>query len=196
MSARLRSHVRNNVIGYLALFVALSGSAYAVTAPRNSISSKSIRNGQVRSPDLQDNGVAGIDLQDGGVQSGDIQDGGVQSIDLAPGAVQATNLAAGAIGAPGFARISSSGSVLSGRGVAGVTHTNGTGTYCITMNFTPQVAVASADAGPGTPGADAEIQIPGGPAGAGCNANQIAVVTEAGATTATVQDLTFYIVVN
>ena len=196
MLARLRSHLRSNVIGYLALFVALSGSAYAVTAPRNSVGSKSIRNGQVKSPDLHDNGVAGVDLQDNGVQSRDIQDGGVQSVDLASGAVQSGNLAASAVGAPGFAKISSGGSIVSGRGVTGVAHTNGTGKYCITVSFTPQVAVASADAGLGNPGANAQIQFPGGPAGAGCNANEIAVITEAGSPATTVQDLPFYVVVN
>src|SRR5947207_3514063 len=155
MSGRLRSHVRSNVVGYLALFVALSGTAYAASAPKNSVTSKSIRNGQVRSIDLQDNGVQSTDIQDNGVRSADIQDGGVQSVDLAPGAVQIGNLAANAIGAQGFAKISSGGAVIAGRGIAGVAHTNGTGTYCITMSFTPQVAVATADAALGSTGSNA-----------------------------------------
>ncbi len=196
MLGRLSRHVRSNVIGYLALFVALSGSAYAVTAPRNSVGSKSIRNGQVKSQDLQDNGVAGVDLQDNGVQSADIQDGGVQSVDLAPGAVQPGNLAAAAIGAPGFAKISSGGTVVSGRGVTGVAHTSGTGHYCITTSFPAQIAVASLDIGAGDTGF-AQIQIPGGPAGAACNANEVAVVTvhDTGAGLSA-QDNSFYVVFN
>jgi len=196
MSARLRRHIRSNVIGYVALFVALSGSAYAVTAPRNSISSKSIRNGQVKSPDLQDNGVASVDLQDNGVQSRDIQDAGVQSVDLAPGAVQPGNLAAAAIGAPAFARISGSGVVTSGRGVTHVAHTNGTGHYCITTSFPAQVAVASPDIGAGDAGF-ADVQIPGGPAGAGCNADEVAIVTlhDTGAALSA-QDMPFYVIFN
>jgi hypothetical protein len=189
MAARLRSHVRGNVIGYLALFVALSGSAYAATAAKkNSVVSKSIKNGQVRSVDLQDNGVTGVDLQENGVQSVDIQDGGVQGVDLAPGSVDATSLAASAIGAPGFAKVASGGNVIDGRGVASVQHTMGSGTYCITMTFTPHVAVATVDAGLGD-ASTAQVQFPGGPAGAGCNANEIAVVTTGG-------PHTFYLIVN
>jgi hypothetical protein len=185
MSARLLSHLRSHAIAYLALFVALSGSAYAVTAPKNSVRSKSIKNGEVRSIDLQDNGVASTDIQDGGVGSADLADGAVEVGDLDPGAV----------GARGFAKIAANGNVIASRNLAGVQHTGGSSTYCLTWTFTPQVAVASADAGAGTLGADAQIQIPGGPAGAGCNANEVAVVTEAGSPV-TGQPFGFYIIVN
>jgi hypothetical protein len=60
----------------------------------------------------------------------------------------------------------------------------------------PSLPRASADAGLGNLGANAQIQFPGGPGGAGCNANEIAVITEAGSPASTVQDLPFYIVVN
>jgi hypothetical protein len=186
MASGFAFHVRRNLIGYLALFVALSGSAYAVTAPRNTVSSKSIRNGQVQSVDLRDNGVAGVDIQDNAVgaadiqdnavSSPDIQDGGVQGVDLAPGAVGVGNLAPSAIGSPGFAKISSGGTVITSRGVTNVTHPMGTGSYCITTSFTPHVAVATTDEGTGDT-TFAMVQIPGGPGGAGCNANEIAVKT-------------------
>lgn len=41
MSRRIGQHLRSNVIGYLALFVALGGTAYALDA--NSVKSKHIR---------------------------------------------------------------------------------------------------------------------------------------------------------
>lgn len=48
MFERALAHARANVIGYLALFVALSGSAYAaVHLPRNSVGTRQLRNGAV-----------------------------------------------------------------------------------------------------------------------------------------------------
>jgi hypothetical protein len=33
MSVRIREHIRSNVVGYVAVFIALSGTAYAVDGP-------------------------------------------------------------------------------------------------------------------------------------------------------------------
>jgi hypothetical protein len=53
MSSAIRSHLRSNLVGYIALFFALSTGAYAVTvAPKNSVVSGSIKNGQVKTADL------------------------------------------------------------------------------------------------------------------------------------------------
>jgi hypothetical protein len=58
MSSRIRSHITGNVVGYVALFLALGGSAYAVaTAPKNSVVSRSIKNGQVKKSDLGNGAV-------------------------------------------------------------------------------------------------------------------------------------------
>ena len=44
MNRALR-HVRNNLVAYLALFVALGGTSYAaITIPRNSVGARQIRN--------------------------------------------------------------------------------------------------------------------------------------------------------
>jgi formylglycine-generating enzyme required for sulfatase activity len=52
-----------NVTSLLALFVALGGVAYAVTtAPKNSVVSNSITNGQVKSPDLANGAVTSTKL--------------------------------------------------------------------------------------------------------------------------------------
>ena len=54
-----------NVISVAALFVALGGSAYAVTQlDKNSVKSKHIVDGQVRSPDVEDNGLTGVDVDE------------------------------------------------------------------------------------------------------------------------------------
>ncbi|HKG36332.1 MAG TPA: hypothetical protein VKA89_07855 [Solirubrobacterales bacterium] len=77
------------VIATIALFVAMGGGAYAaLKAPKNSVSSRSIKNGQVKRPDLGANAVNGRKVADGSVSSADIQDGGVEAGDLAPGAVE------------------------------------------------------------------------------------------------------------
>lgn len=53
------------VISLLALFVALSGVAWAATAlEKNSVKSKHIKDGQVRSADIADNGLTGTDIDE------------------------------------------------------------------------------------------------------------------------------------
>lgn len=51
------SHFRRNAVAYLALFVAMSGTAYAATVARNTVNSGSIINGEVRTVDLADGAV-------------------------------------------------------------------------------------------------------------------------------------------
>jgi hypothetical protein len=66
MSRRISSHIRSNVIAYVALFFALSSGAYAVAiAPKNSVVSKSIKNGQVKTPDIANGAVTGQKVKNG-----------------------------------------------------------------------------------------------------------------------------------
>jgi len=51
------AHLRQNVVAYLALFVAMSGTAYAATVARNTVNSASIINGEVKTVDLADDAV-------------------------------------------------------------------------------------------------------------------------------------------
>lgn len=56
--ARLRSHVGHHIVGYVALFVALSATSYAaVRLPRNSVTSKEIAPAAVGSSELKSNAV-------------------------------------------------------------------------------------------------------------------------------------------
>jgi hypothetical protein len=56
--ARLRSHIRQHIVGYIALFIALGGSSYAaVNLPRNSVTSREIARGAVGSSELKTNAV-------------------------------------------------------------------------------------------------------------------------------------------
>jgi hypothetical protein len=68
MSHKISSHIRSNVVGYVALFFAFTGGAYAVTiAPKNSVVSSSIKNRQVKKADLGAKAVVGSKLANNAV---------------------------------------------------------------------------------------------------------------------------------
>jgi hypothetical protein len=52
MLASLRSHVLHNAVGYVALFIALGGAAYAAGLPPNSVGSRQIKNGTIGRADM------------------------------------------------------------------------------------------------------------------------------------------------
>jgi endosialidase-like protein len=95
MSERIGEHIRSNVVGYIALFLALSmGTAYA-THPggANTISSADLINGAVRTADINDtNGVRSAD-----VRNDTLAGGGLAATDLGPGAVATSELVNGAV---------------------------------------------------------------------------------------------------
>jgi hypothetical protein len=60
MSYRVVQHLRNNVVGYLALFVALGGVSYAATSlPKNSVGTKQLKQGAVKRSKLANGAVTG-----------------------------------------------------------------------------------------------------------------------------------------
>ena len=91
----LRAHLRSNVVGYLALFVALSGTAVALPAT-NTVFGDDIVDGEVTSKDISDtNGVRSADVRDD-----DKNGGGLAAIDLARGAVGSSEIATDGVGSP------------------------------------------------------------------------------------------------
>jgi hypothetical protein len=77
-----------NVLSCIALFVALSGAAYAaVKIPPNAIKAKNIANQAVTNPKIKREAVT----------SGKIRNGGVNSVDLGAGQVTNEKLATGAV---------------------------------------------------------------------------------------------------
>lgn len=50
VSTRAREFIRSNIMGILALYVALGGTAFAIEV--NSVRSKHIKNGEVRAVDI------------------------------------------------------------------------------------------------------------------------------------------------
>jgi hypothetical protein len=75
-SERIRVHLRSNVVGYIALFAVLAlAPAYAAQqkAPKNSVVSKSIKDGQVKTSDIGDGQVGAVDLAAGALNWNSLQ---------------------------------------------------------------------------------------------------------------------------
>lgn len=93
-------HVRRNVVGYLALVLALGGTTYAAwLAPANSVNSAAIIDGQVTTPDLAANAIRADEfcLSTSCVGSKEIADNAVSSSELAAGSVATAKLGTAAV---------------------------------------------------------------------------------------------------
>lgn len=84
-----------NVVALVALFVALGGSAYAVS--KGEIRSRQIADGAVKSKDLRDDNVKSRDIKDGQLTSADVRDEELTGDDLFDGTVGAADLADGGV---------------------------------------------------------------------------------------------------
>jgi hypothetical protein len=73
-----------HVISLIALFVALGGSAYAVTAGKNSVKSKSIAKGAVRTSDIANKAVTAKKLKPGAVPTNAIAANSINADKLGP----------------------------------------------------------------------------------------------------------------
>lgn len=95
MLGKFLKYLRQNAIAFLALFIALSGTAYAA----NTVRSTDIVDGQVMYQDLapksvssgkiQDNIIAGVDIKDGAVTGADVNE---SSLGKVPSASNSDNL--------------------------------------------------------------------------------------------------------
>jgi hypothetical protein len=101
MSARIRHHIRSNVVGYMALFVALSGTAYAIDGPlpgQNQVGSEDIINGEVKAADVGGNAVRSAEVLDETLGGADIAPGAISSSEVINGTVSASDLASNSVG--------------------------------------------------------------------------------------------------
>jgi hypothetical protein len=83
---RFSSHVRSNVVGYLALFMALCGTAYAVDGPlagQNTVGSGDIIDNDVRTADIRDANLTTQDIRADAVTTGKILDDTLTPADIA-----------------------------------------------------------------------------------------------------------------
>lgn len=157
MVGRIGQHVRQQFVGYVALFVALGGVSYAaIKLPADSVGSKEIRSGAVKTADLGKSAVTTGKVKDGSLLSKDFRPG-----QLVPGPAGAQGPpgpkgepgaagAEGAAGAPGTARgyglVAGDGTVTLGKNLATANVSRlGTGGYCISgLPFTPENLIATA----------------------------------------------------
>lgn len=86
MGARIVRHIRSNVVAYMALLVALGGTAYAAEKigsgdiKRNAVKSKHVGKGQVKSSDIKDGkGVKSDDVKDDGLTGADVDESTLRS---------------------------------------------------------------------------------------------------------------------
>jgi hypothetical protein len=84
-----------NVVSMVALFVALGGTALALS--KNSIKSRHIAPGAVRGSDIRREAVKSSDIGNETVKGADIRDGAVGTSEIADGAVGASQIAGGAV---------------------------------------------------------------------------------------------------
>src|ERR671919_489013 len=90
--------VRSNLLGLVAIFVALSGTAYA-THPggANTISSGDIINGEVKGGDIGDAEIKAADIAPDSLGSGKIAERSVKNSDLSTGASSSNTIRDGGI---------------------------------------------------------------------------------------------------
>jgi hypothetical protein len=86
-----------NALSCMALFVALSGVAYAATLGKNQVKAKNIASEAVTTPKLKRGAVTSPKLRNGAVINGKIANGAVTSGKLANEAVSASKLAKNAV---------------------------------------------------------------------------------------------------
>lgn len=69
----LRAYLRQHHVGLLAILLIISGgTAYAVTAPKDSVVSSSIKNGAVKTSDIKDGTIRGTDIRSGTIEAEDL----------------------------------------------------------------------------------------------------------------------------
>ena len=85
------------IISLFALVIAMSTTAYATTiAAKNSVISKSIKNGEVKTKDLADAAVSEVKLKDAAVTEAKLKDSSVGSATIRDGQVESRDLSAAA----------------------------------------------------------------------------------------------------
>jgi hypothetical protein len=124
MAATIRAHMRANIIGYLALFVALGGSSYAVVGLKpKSVTSAALATRAVTHAKLARNSVTSLNVAPGSLRGSDFKPGNLGASGLkGPKGDTGAAGAAGPQGLPGGAAVGArprfSGSVSAPKGAS------------------------------------------------------------------------------
>jgi hypothetical protein len=121
MTKTIGSYLRRHHIALLALFVALGGTSYAaVSLAPNSVATKQIKNGQVKTADLGKNSITSPKVRDGSLTASDFASGQLPAGPRGPAGQQGEPGKPGADGAPAtklFVASDESGNVLASSGL-------------------------------------------------------------------------------
>jgi hypothetical protein len=101
MSGRVTQYLRNNILGVVAIFLALGAGAYAAGLPKDSIKSKQIKAGAVKTDELADNAVTSPKIADGSLLGRDFAAGQLPSGATGPAGPRGATGAAGLDGQQG-----------------------------------------------------------------------------------------------
>lgn len=96
LSERIRRHLQSHVVGYLALFVALSGTALALPGQKT-VKSDDLANGAVKGKAIAGNAVSTAKVRDGAITGPKLGGSAVTTSALADGSVTTTKLADDAV---------------------------------------------------------------------------------------------------
>ena len=99
MASRITTYLRSNVLGLIAIFIALGAGAYAAGLPKDSVKSKQIKAGAVKKAELADNAITSPKVDDGSLLGEDFAVGELPSGPEGPVGPQGET---GSQGAPGI----------------------------------------------------------------------------------------------
>jgi hypothetical protein len=155
---RILRHVRGNVIGYAALFVALGGTSYAaINLPAKSVGNRELKNNAVTSAKVKNGSLRAVDFRAGDLPAGPKGDTGPQG-------PQGPKGDPGASAATLWAVVRKKGTLVQGKGVVGVTNPTA-GVYYVQFDRFVDKCAMIASLGGYVRGAD-QAAIPTGTAGA------------------------------
>ena len=95
-------HIREHVVGYVAIFLALTGTAAASLPGTNSVDSGDIIDANVQAPDLAAGAIGSTRLIDGSVTGGELIDGSAGPAHLRAGLVNSPKIANASLEAVDF----------------------------------------------------------------------------------------------
>ncbi len=96
MAPRLLAHLRSHVGGYLAIFLAVGGTAIAADGDlpgQNQVGSSDIINGEVTTADIGAQAVGSIEIRNGVVTGADVGDAALTGVDFAADSLQGEDVA-------------------------------------------------------------------------------------------------------
>jgi hypothetical protein len=87
-SSRIVKHFKSSIVGYIALFMVLSGTAYAA----NTVFSADIVDGEVKSVDVADNGLTSVDVATNSLTGADVTDNSLSGTEVTDNSLSGTDV--------------------------------------------------------------------------------------------------------